>query len=70
MITENDIRLGKEIKKSRKRMNLTQEQLAERLRLSTKYIQFMETGNRRPSLKTIYKIARFFKMKVRDLFIF
>lgn len=70
MITENDIKLGKRIKKYRKLAGLTQEELAEKLKLSTKYIQFIETANRKPSLKTVYKIARVLGVKVQDLFQF
>lgn len=70
MITKNDIRLAKRIKKYRKSENLTQEELAEKIKMSTKYIQFIETGKRKPSLKTVYKIAKTLKVKVQDLFQF
>lgn len=70
MITKNDIRLAKRIKKYRKSANLTQKELAEKIKMSTKYIQFIETGKRKPSLKTVYKIAKTFKVKVQDLFQF
>ena len=67
MITENDRRLGKQIQRLRKKMGLTQEGLAEKVKLSTKYIQFIETAHRRPSLKTIQKIARVLNVKAKDL---
>lgn len=70
MITKNDVRLGNKVKKCRKQVNLTQQELAERVKLSTKYIQFIENGKRKPSLKTIYKIARALGVKVQDLFPF
>lgn len=70
MITENDKKLGKKIQKLRKQADMTQEQLAERVRLSTKYIQFIENGNRIPSLKTIYRIARALDIKVQEIFPF
>ena len=70
MITENDLKLGKRIKKYRKISGLTQEQLAEKVRLSTKYIQFIEVGTRKPSLKTIYRIAKALDVKVSELFPF
>ncbi|MBU4210478.1 helix-turn-helix domain-containing protein [Patescibacteria group bacterium] len=70
MVTEKDIRLGKKIKKYRKLAGLTQDQLAEKTKLSTKYIQFIEAGSRKPSLKTIYRLARTLEVKVRDLFPF
>ena len=44
MITEKDIRLGKHIQKRRKELGLTQEELAEKTKLSLKYIQFVENA--------------------------
>lgn len=70
MATEQDTKLGKRIQKLRKAGGMTQEQLAEKLHLSTKYIQFIETGHRKPSLKTIYKIARALGVNVHELFPF
>ena len=70
MITETDKRLGKKIQKLRKQAGFTQEQVAEKVKLSTKYIQFIEAGNRKPSLKTVYKLARVLDVKVQDLFPF
>lgn len=67
MITKRDLRLGKNIKKFRKRAKLTQEQLAEKTRLSTPYVGYLEIGYNRPSLKTLYKIATVLKAKVREL---
>lgn len=70
MATEQDIKLGKRFQKLRKGTGMTQQELAEKLHLSTKYIQFIETGQRKPSLKTIYKIARTLGIPVKDLFPF
>jgi len=68
MVTEKDRKLGKRIQKLRKKAGLTQEQLAEKVKLSAKFIQFIENGNRIPSLKTVYKIARTLEVKTQDLF--
>lgn len=68
MISRDDSRLRKKIRKLRKEAGLNQEMLAEKLGLSSKYIQFIENGNRRPSLKVIYRIARILKVKVCQLF--
>lgn len=68
MIAKNDQRLGNKIKKARKQLKLTQDNLAERTGLSTKYIQFIESAARKPSLKTLYKIAKALEVKVKDLF--
>ena len=53
--TKNDKNLGKRVKKFRKLAHLTQEQLAEKVNLSTKYIQFIETANPEPIFKHFAK---------------
>lgn len=60
--------LGRKIKKLRKENGLTQEQLAEQLRISTVYVGFLEAGKGSPSLKLLMKISRKFKVRVEDLF--
>jgi putative transcriptional regulator len=52
----------------RKKAGLTQESMAEKLGLSSKYIQFIENGNRRPSLKVLYKIADLLEIDMCYLF--
>lgn len=66
-ITQDDIRLGKRIAKLRGKTELTQEQLAARVHVSTTHIGLIETGKRRASLKTLQKIASVLKIKVKDL---
>lgn len=68
MVTKKDRRLGSRIQKLRKKAGLTQEQLAEKVKLSAKYIQFIESGNRVPSLKTLYKVANALGIKPQELF--
>lgn len=69
-ITEQDYRLGRKIQKIRKGKGLTQEQLAEKVKVSTTFIGYVETGYRRPNLKMVYKIARALDAKVKDIFPF
>lgn len=69
-ITEQDYRLGRKIQKIRKAKGLTQEQLAEKVKVSTTFIGYVETGYRRPNLKMVYKIARALDAKVKDIFPF
>lgn len=69
-ITEQDVRLGRKIQKIRKEKGLTQEQLAERVKVSTTFIGYVETGYRRPNLKMVYKLARALNIKVKDIFPF
>jgi transcriptional regulator with XRE-family HTH domain len=70
MITKNDKRLGKKIRKLRRKNKLTQEQLAEKARVTPKYIQYIESAKRVPSLKLTYRIARVLGVKAKDLFTF
>lgn len=60
--------LGGKVKKIRKMKNLTQEQLADKIRVSSTYIGFIEQGQRNPSLNTLDKIARVLEVEVQDLF--
>lgn len=69
-ITKQDYRLGRRLQKIRKQKGVTQEQLAEKVGVSTTWIGYIETGYRRPNLKLIYKIARVLGVKVKDIFPF
>lgn len=69
-ITNQDVRLGRKIYKLRKDAGMTQEQLAEKVGVSTSFIGYVETGYRRPNLKMIYKVARALNVKVKDIFPF
>jgi len=66
-ITRKDIALGKRIKRMRNKAGLTQEQLAEKVHVSTTHIGFVETGKRRVSLKTLQRVANALGLKVKDL---
>ena len=70
VMTTKDEKLGENIRKYRKKLGLKQNQLAERVGLSDKYIQLIEGGERKPSLKTIYKIAKALNVKVGEIFPF
>ena len=67
---EQDKRLAKQIQKIRKAKRMTQEELAERVRVSPLWIGYLETGYRVPSLRILYKIAKALGVKVKDLFPF
>lgn len=49
--------LGKNIAGERLKNHLTQEQLAEKINVSTVFISQLETSIRKPSLETIYKLS-------------
>ncbi len=67
MISKKDKRLGRNIRRNRKRLGWTQEQLAEKAKISVKHIQLLESAKSKPSLKTLYRLARKMKIKPRDL---
>lgn len=60
--------LGARIKELRKRKGLTQEQLAERVDLATRYVSLIEVGRSSPSLETIENIATTLDVELKDLF--
>jgi len=68
MISKEEIHLAKKIRQYRKEAGLTQEIMAEKLGLSSKYIRFIENGRRRPSLKVVYKIAKILGVDTCKLF--
>jgi len=61
------VKLGNNLKRFRKQAELTQEQLAVKVRVSSTYIGFLEQGQRNPSLNTLDKIARVLKVSPKDL---
>jgi len=66
-ISKKDTVIGKRIRKYRHKANLTQEALAEKVRVSTTHVGLVETGKRRMSLKSLQKVANALGIKVRDL---
>lgn len=50
--------LGERVKKERKRLNLTQEQLGEVADVTSAYIGQIERNERTPSLKRLKKVAK------------
>lgn len=66
-VSKKDMGIGKRIKRLRKKADITQEQLAEWIGVSTTHVGLVETGNRRMSLKTLQKVANVLKVKVKDL---
>ena len=59
--------LGQKIKRLRKERGLTQVELAVIVNISPVYIGFIENGRRRPSLRTLERLARALKVSAKDL---
>ena len=68
MDTSSKIKLGKKIKEFRRKRGITQEQLAELVETSYKYIQRIE-GKTPPDVRltTIIKLAKALKVKPDEL---
>lgn len=60
-------KVGNNIRKLRKRQNMSQETLAEAAKIDPKSIIQIEAGNRNPTIKTIRKIALALKVKPSEL---
>ena len=50
--------VGRNVRKIRLRVGLTQEQFAERSGFSQQYISGLEKGRRNPTIVTIYELAK------------
>ena len=51
---------GKQLKQARKNNKYTQESIAEMLNVSTRWIQYIESGKRMPGKKLMNKIFKIF----------
>lgn len=61
--------LGDRIRFLRKKLNLSQEELAFDAGLDRTYVGGIERGERNPSILNIEKIANILKVPIKDLFI-
>lgn len=60
--------LGLRIKQLRKKMNLTQFALSEKIDIDQRQVAYIEGGNSFPSLRTLNKFAKIFNCQIKDLF--
>jgi putative transcriptional regulator len=58
------------IKDKRMAINMTQEELSQRLNVSRQTIISLEKGKYKPSLVLAHKLAQIFECMIEDLFIF
>ncbi len=59
--------IAQRIRQKRKAAHLSIEQLAEKAGISTSYLAYIESGNRRPTLETLDKLAVALELPVSDL---
>lgn len=60
--------IGKKFKTLRLAKGLSQEKLAEYINMSREHISCIERGKNLASTETLYKIAKFFEIDIKDLF--
>ncbi len=60
--------LGWKIQKLRKKIGLTQEQLAGEMGISRVYMGYIEQGRESPSLRLLMRLAGKLKVKIQDIF--
>ncbi|MBP2110285.1 helix-turn-helix domain-containing protein [Paenibacillus silagei] len=66
--TELVKRIGERIRRLRKEMNLSQEQLAERSGLHTNYVGQIERGEKNLTLETLEKVVTGLNISLEELF--
>lgn len=66
-ITQDDLALGRRIKRHREQSDLTQEELAAKVHLTQTHISLVETGKRKISMDALKKVASALGVKVKDL---
>lgn len=62
------MKFGQNIKQIRKRMNITQSELATKMEISQSYLSDIENGRKNLSIKTVKKLADSLGLSVTDLF--
>lgn len=69
-MTAKELRVlvGRNIAKARKRLNLTQAELAKQLRCSDNFVALLETGGRAPSFETLVKLSKVLRVKPHKFF--
>lgn len=67
-ITKHDKKIGKRIRKLRKEMGLTQEQLADKVNITPHHLCYVENARRRPSLPLVRRLARVLETTLGELF--
>lgn len=61
---------GKRLRKLRRNSDITQEELAEKIGMSSNFISQLERGINAPSFDVLAKLAEVFQVPVKDLFDF
>ena len=62
--------MNNRLEEIRKKANMTQEELAERLEVSRQTIGSLESGRYNPSIVLAFKIAKLFSLAIEEIFIY
>ena len=63
-------RMKNRLEELRKKAGITQKVLADRLEVSRQTISSLESGRYNPSILLAFKLARFFKVTIEELFLY
>lgn len=63
----DQVKIGALLRVLRKEKNLSQEQLAERLNVSSRSVSRWENGNTMPDISLLIELADFYEIEIRDL---
>ena len=64
------VKFGKNLRRLRRRKDVTQEQLAEAAEISVEFLSNIERGINAPSFETLEKLSKVLDMPVKELFDF
>jgi transcriptional regulator with XRE-family HTH domain len=67
-ISKTHTKLGERVKELRKKLGMTQEDLAFKVGVDRSYMGFVERGEKNPTLLRLTKIAKTLKVKLSELF--
>lgn len=70
MVKESKVLFGKRVRALRKNKGLSQEDLAEKIDISSKYLSRVEMGQHFPSIDTLDRLANALKVDLKDFFEF
>jgi transcriptional regulator with XRE-family HTH domain len=68
MARRKDRTFGQVIRERRRQLDLTQQEVAQRIRTSTPYVGHLEFGKRHPSHEVLRRLAEVLRLDRRDLF--
>jgi transcriptional regulator with XRE-family HTH domain len=68
MARRKDRTFGQVIRERRRQLDLTQQEVAQRIKTSTPYVGHLESGKRHPSDKVLSRLAEVLGLERRDLF--